>query len=104
MAKQKRIEVRIQTDRRVVIYATGLGRIWCDRCGAEKEFVGWQTAGLIAESLLLRSPMGELPVEVHLFATADGPPHVCLDSLLQLAGREARSTETNALKGIVTDR
>jgi hypothetical protein len=48
LGKQRKIEITTQTDRRVVIYATG-GWTWCQQCGAEREFVTLQTAGQLAD-------------------------------------------------------
>jgi hypothetical protein len=101
LAKEKRIEIRIQTDRRVVIYATGLGCTWCERCHAEREAVGWQTAGLLAEALMLDWPKAALQNEIHIFPSKDGStPRVCLESLLKFSGGESKVSETSVLNGL----
>ena len=85
MAKPRKIEITIQTDRRLVIYATGSGGTWCRQCNADREFVTIQTAGLLANSMLGVLVNGELPSSLHLSDLSDGSPRVCLESLLQLA-------------------
>ena len=44
MPKPRKIEITIQTDRRVEIHAAGVGRTWCQQCDTEVEVVTWQTA------------------------------------------------------------
>jgi hypothetical protein len=89
VGKQRKIEITIQTDRRVVIYATGLGGTWCRQCGTEREFVTLQTASQLAESMMLDVVNGSLPPDLHMAPSPDGSPRVCLKSLMQLAGCKA---------------
>jgi hypothetical protein len=103
LATQKRIEIRIQTNRRVVIYATGLGRTWCKQCGTDREVVTVQTAGLLAESLLFDLRTGVLPTELHVFPSTDGSPRICLESLLQLARGESKFSESNGTEGPLSE-
>ena len=87
MAKRRKIEITIQTDCRVVIYATGLGRARCEQCGTETEVVTLQAAGLLANSLTGDLTNGALPPGLHLSLAADGSSRVCLKSLMQSANR-----------------
>jgi hypothetical protein len=89
LGKQRKIAITIQTDRRAVIYATGLGGTWCQQCGAEREFVTLQTAGQLAASMMLDAVNGSLPPDLHIALSADGSHRVCLKSLMQLAGIES---------------
>ena len=103
MGRKRRIEIRIQTDRRVVIYATGLAGTWCERCGKEREFVTPQTAGLLADSMLVEIKGGAYSPELHMAAAADGSPRICLDSLLQLAGKENKAPGFSVAKGLLPE-
>jgi hypothetical protein len=104
LARHRRIEISIQTDRRVVIYATGLGLVWCQQCGADREVVTPQTAGRLAESMLVDLANGTLPPGLHVLPCSDGSPHVCLESLLQLAGSENNKLSgTAGAKGLLVE-
>jgi hypothetical protein len=81
VAKRRKIEITIQTDRRVVIYATRLGRTRCEQCGAEREVVTLQTAGLLANSLSGDLTNESPPPGLHLSLAPDGSSRVCLESL-----------------------
>ena len=109
MAKQRKIEITIRTDRRVTIYATGFGRTWCEHCGSEREVVTLQTAGMLANSMLGELPNGSLPPDLHLSVSPDGSPRVCLESLMQLANRGNKLSgttlsETNVIKGLLPEK
>lgn len=94
MVKQRKIEITIQTDRRITIYASGFGRTWCEHCSSEKEVVTLQTAGMLATSILGELPNGSLPPDLHISVSPDGSPWVCLESLMQLAYRANKLSGT----------
>ena len=104
MGKPRKIEITIQTDRRVVIYATGLGGTWCQQCGAEREFVTLQTAGQLADSMMLDVVNGSLPPDLHMALSADGSHRVCLKSLMQLAGRGSKLSGSSVVKGSLPEK
>lgn len=108
MAKRRKIEITIRTDRRITIYATGFGRTWCERCGSETEVISLQTAGMLANSMLGNLPNGALPPELHFSVAPDGTPRVCLESLMQMAARGNRLSgttlpEPNVMKGLLPE-
>jgi hypothetical protein len=104
VAKPRKIEITIQTDRRLVIYATGAGGTWCRQCGADREFVTLQTAGLLANSMLGNLANGELPPSLHLSDLADGSPRVCLESLLQLANVGKAAPEAPLIRAFLPEK
>ena len=102
MATQRKIEITIQTDRRVVIHATGLARAWCPQCGTQQEFVTLQTAGLLTNSMLVDLTNGSLSPDLHISPSSDGSPQVCLESLRQMASRVTKlSGATMSGSGVV---
>ena len=106
MAKRRKIEITIETDRRVVIYATGMGRTRCEQCGAEREVVTLQTAALLANSLSGDLTNESLPPGLHLSLAPDGSSRVCLESLMQSASRGDKLSGStlprpNGIKGLL---
>jgi hypothetical protein len=109
MAKPRKIEITIQTDRRVVIYATGLEGTWCERCGGEREVVTPQTASLLTSSMFGGLENGSLLTDLHISSSSDGSPRICLESLLRLSDRENKLAGTtlsgpNAIKGVLPEK
>jgi hypothetical protein len=104
VAKPRKIEITIQTDQRLVIYSTGSGATWCPQCGADREFVTLQTAGQLANSMLVRMKDGALPSNLHLSVFSDGSPRVCLESLLRLAGGGTHVPETTTIRALLPDK
>jgi hypothetical protein len=104
LGKQRKIEITIQTDRRVVICATGLGRTWCQQCGGEREFVTLQTAGQLADSIVLDVVNGSLPPNLHMALSPDGSHRVCLKSLMQLAARGSKLSGSIVVKGSLPEK
>ncbi len=99
MPKPRKIEITIQTDRRVEIYAAGVGRTWCQQCDTEVEVVTWQTASLLANSLRVDLTHGAAPSDLHMPVASDGTPLICLESLLELARSVNRLPGTGVIKG-----
>ena len=104
MPKRRKIEITIQTDRRVEIYATGVGRRWCQRCDAETEVVTPQAASLLAESLRVDLTRGSALSDLHMPASSDGAPLICLESLLELAGRDTEVSGMRHVKGLLPEK
>jgi hypothetical protein len=104
VTKPRKIEITIQTDQRLVIYATGLGRTWCKKCAAETEVVTLQAASLLASATLGDLIDGLLPSGLHLSPSSDGSPRICLDSLLQLVSRGTKATGTSQVKGLLPEK
>ena len=104
MAKRRKIEITIQTDRRVEIYATGVSRTWCQQCDAEMDVVTPQTASLLADSLRLDLTHGAALSDLHMPAASDGAPLICLASLLQLANRGNKFSGSGAMKGLLPEK
>ncbi|HZW96649.1 MAG TPA: hypothetical protein VFF64_27140 [Candidatus Eremiobacteraceae bacterium] len=99
MPRSREIEITIQTDRRVEIHATGMGRTWCQQCDTEVAVVTPQTASLLAKLLRVDLTHGAALSDLHMPATSDGTPHICVESLLQLASGESREPRARVIKG-----
>jgi hypothetical protein len=99
MPNPRKIEITIQTDRRVEIHATGVARTWCQQCDTEVEIVTPQTASLLANSLQLDLTHGQALSDLHMPVVSDGTPRICLDSLLRLANRGNTLPGTRMIKG-----
>lgn len=104
MPKPRKIEITIQTDRRVEIHATGVERMWCQQCDAEAEVVTPQTASLLADSLRVDLTHGAALSGLHMPASSDGAPRICLESLLQLASRGNKLRGTGVIKGLLPEK
>jgi hypothetical protein len=104
VARKRKIEITIQTDRRLVIYATGAGGTWCQQCGANREFATLQTAGQLASSMSVELRDGALPPDLHLSAGSDGSPRVCLESLLRLAKGGTGVQESAIVRALLPDK
>lgn len=82
LGARKKIEITIQTDRRLVIRGSVSTLAWCRQCGAETEVVTLETAGVVAQAVSVELgnpwPAGDL----HVSHASDGTSRVCLRSLL----------------------
>jgi hypothetical protein len=106
VAKRRKIEITIRTDRRVLIYATGLGRMRCEQCGTEREVVTLQTASLLANSLSGDLTNGTLAPGLHLSLAPDGSSRVCVESLMRSASQGNKLSRTilsgpDVIKGLL---
>jgi len=80
MAKQ--VTITIETNSLVVMHARGLGRMWCPRCGTEREVIrlGPCPPGIDAVWGTLRQLIAS--GDVHRQEAPDGSALICLNSLL----------------------
>jgi hypothetical protein len=104
MPRPRKIEITIQTDRRVEIHATGIGRTWCQQCDTEVAVVTPQTAFLLANLLRVDLTNGAALSDLHKPATSDGTPRICVESLLRLANRGNELPGTCVIKGLLPGR
>jgi hypothetical protein len=100
----RKVEITIQTDRRLVIRGSVTTQSWCHQCGSETEAVSLETAGVVAEALAAGVEGRFFRSELHFLPTEDDGTQVCLRSLLELvrtesdAARSARSTDLSKKK------
>jgi len=87
MTKVRKIEITIQTARRVEIRVSGAGRTRCQQCDAEGAVVTPQTASLLANSLRVDLMDGVAPSNLHRPASSDRVPRPCLERLPQSASK-----------------
>ena len=81
--KERKIEVTIETYEVLLISRRGgLSRSWCERCSKQVALISLSDAcssGLSADEIHSQAKAGLL----HLIETDEGPPFICLNSLLQ---------------------
>jgi hypothetical protein len=53
--------------------------------------------------MLVEIKGGAYSPELHMAAAADGSPRICLDSLLQLAGKENKAPGFSVAKGLLPE-
>lgn len=98
--RKKKIEITIQTDRRLVIRGSVSALGWCQACGSETEVVSMETAGVVAQAVSAELG-GTWPVaNLHVSQASDGGSQVCLKSLLGMVrdtGAPSGATPTKAL-------
>jgi len=83
MAAYKKTRITVESEQVLIIRRRGCTRRWCWQCGREVDTVDMAQAGA-----LTRIPPRKLRdcarmEKWHLVDTAEGPPLVCLDSLLK---------------------
>jgi hypothetical protein len=100
MTKVRKIEITIQTTRRVEIHVSGTGRTRCQQCDAEVEVVTPQTASLPANSLRVELMDGAAPSNLRRPASSGPVLRTCLESLLQLANGGNKCPGTGVVKGL----
>jgi hypothetical protein len=103
LGARKKIEITIQTERRLVIRGSVSGRAWCQQCGAETEVVTLETAGVVAQAVSVELgstwPTGDL----HLSQAPDGASGVCLKSLLGRLRNAGSNSGSGLVKGLLAN-
>jgi hypothetical protein len=100
---QRKLEITIQTDRRLVIYGTGLSRAWCQQCDAETGALTLEAAGLVAESISAGLWDRLLGADLHRTQCLDGSVRICVRSLLQTLHRENEAGGPSSIKGLLPE-
>jgi hypothetical protein len=100
MTKVRKIEIIIETARRVEIHVSGAGRTRCQQCDAEVAGVTPQTAPLPANSLGVDRVDGAAPSNLHRPASSDRVPRTCLESFSQLASKGNQCQGTGLVEGL----
>jgi hypothetical protein len=80
---RKRIEIKIETDRVLIIRRRRATRMWCPECGAEVDMIDLKAAEVLCG---IKAPAVREYIDNkawHSFKSHDDQPLVCLESLLK---------------------
>lgn len=101
MKASKKIEITIQTNRRLVVRGSVSARDWCRECGSETEVVTLETAGAVTQAVKMELESHLIEGDLHIVQAADGSSRVCVRSLLGLVRSARAPVEHDLLKGLL---
>lgn len=95
---KKTTRITIETERVLTLRCGSVGRMWCEQCAAETEFVGLDAlSNTVPEApSTLQQWLDE--GTLHCFQSPQGPVRICMRSLLHMLGNDCERLLANGAR------